>query len=68
MKNNEIVVAILLGLGLILVVSYWLVDIPILGLIGYSTLCFGHGLSLCKAFIKGRQQNKQNTTKDDVGH
>ena len=68
MEKNKLVVAILLGLGLVFVVISWFVDNPMLGLIGYTALCFRNGWSLCKAIIERKCQNKQNSTKDDLSH
>ena len=66
MKNEQIVVAIFLGIGLVFVSISWFVDSPILGLVGYTALCCGNGLSLRKAIIEGKRQNKQNSTKDNL--
>lgn len=68
MKDYKIVVDILLGTGLLLVPVYLLTDNPILGVVGYTSLCLGNGLSLCKSISQIKKQKKeQNSTKDDSG-
>ena len=69
MQNNKVVVAILLGIGLVFVIFYWFVGIPILGVIGYASLCFGNGLAILNSILDKKGRNKTiNKPKDDLRH
>jgi hypothetical protein len=69
MQNNKVVVAILLGIGLVFVLFYWFASIPIFGVIGYASLCLGNGLAILNSILdkKGRRKTI-NKPKDDLSH